>query len=255
MNRVDIQALNLSTDICVKKKKKSRASLQCNSLKSNMENHQIDSNLHPDPAQTACLQWIREQESIYVQVRCRSPQQQREKLLLIAALNYINSLEEKKPVLTTMRINIQTQLKTGMFCWFLFFVLWLFWVCLFVFNLIHKQLLHLIKKTPLALNSRGVSSQSFVYLTGTIWKWLILYEKCSHSAIKPEKEQAYISHLRLQLHLGNCSCKLEPGTVWRREKRKKGAQPKLTAKGAGELRGTVPEPKLLLWPTRPERQK
>lgn len=97
------------------KEKRSRASLQSNSLKSNMENHQIDSNLHPDPAQTTRLQWIRAQESVSVQVRSRSPQQQREKLLLTAALNYRNSLEEKYLSLQLVRINIQTGQKIGNF--------------------------------------------------------------------------------------------------------------------------------------------
>lgn len=53
VNGADIQALNLSTGICVKEKKKSRASVQCNSLTSNAENHQMDASLHLDLAQTA----------------------------------------------------------------------------------------------------------------------------------------------------------------------------------------------------------
>lgn len=81
-----------------------------------------------------------------MQVRSRSPQQQREKLLLTAALNYRNSLEEKYLSLQLVRINIQTGQKTGNF---VVVVVSYYGCCRFgfvLFFLNSKQLLHLIKK-------------------------------------------------------------------------------------------------------------
>lgn len=76
------------------------------------------------------------------------------KFLLIAALSYVNSLEEKKSALISVRIHIQTRLQRyfggGSF---IIVVMDLFWFWFFL-NLISKQLLHHIKKAPLKLTAK-----------------------------------------------------------------------------------------------------
>lgn len=131
MNGVDIQALNLSTDICVrKKKKKSRASLQCNASKSSKKNQQRDSNLHPDLTHTADY---KDQENICVQVRCHSSSQQRE-VPTHSSFELCEFTRRKKSALISVRIHIQTRLLRyfgggsfiivvmGLF-WFFFFLI------------------------------------------------------------------------------------------------------------------------------------
>lgn len=105
MNGADVQALNLSTGICVKEKK-SRASAQCNSLTSNAENNQIDASLHLDLAQTTAHKETTTGESVCAGQGLLT-WQQREQLHCTAALNDVNSLEETKPVLSAVRMNIQ----------------------------------------------------------------------------------------------------------------------------------------------------
>lgn len=75
-----------------------------------MDNHQIDSNLHLDLAQSAAYNEYKNRKTFLCRSGATYPSSKgRKQLQLTAALNYMNSLEEKESALTTVRINIQTE--------------------------------------------------------------------------------------------------------------------------------------------------
>lgn len=76
------------------------------------------------------------------------------KFPLIAALSYVNSLEEKKSAFISVRIHIQTRLQRYFVGGGFIIVVMDLLVFLFFFNLISKQLLHDIKKAPLKLTAK-----------------------------------------------------------------------------------------------------
>lgn len=74
-----------------------------------MENHQIDSNLHLDLAQSAAYNKYKNRKTFLCRSGATYPSSKGRKQLLLTAAYYMNSLEEKESALTTVRINIQTE--------------------------------------------------------------------------------------------------------------------------------------------------